>query len=62
MSKTRISGANLVIPFDLTYAAGMMVNHPTHFYGPHDATLGHSGWGGSCAHLQILSKASPAPT
>jgi CubicO group peptidase (beta-lactamase class C family) len=48
MSKTRISGPNLVIPFDLTYAAGMLANHPNHFYGPHDATLGHSGWGGSC--------------
>lgn len=48
-SKTRISGPNLVLPFDLTLAAGMMVNHPNHFYGPHDATLGHSGWGGACA-------------
>ena len=49
LSKTRISGPNLVVPFDITFAAGMMVNHPNHFYGPHDATLGHSGWGGACA-------------
>ncbi|PHR57470.1 MAG: esterase [Robiginitomaculum sp.] len=48
MSRTRISGDNLVLPFDLTIAAGLMINHPNHFYGPNESTLGHSGWGGSC--------------
>lgn len=48
LSKPRISGPNLVLPFDLTFAAGVMVNHPNHFYGPNEASLGHSGWGGSC--------------
>lgn len=49
MSRPRISGENLVLPFDLTLAAGLMVNRPNHFYGPNSSTLGHSGWGGSCA-------------
>ncbi len=44
----RISGPNLVLPYDLTFCAGMMQNAPHFFYGPHPDTLGHSGWGGSC--------------
>ena len=48
-SRARISGPDLVLPFDITFAAGLMLNRPSHFYGPHESTLGHSGWGGSCA-------------
>lgn len=48
ISKPRVSGANLVLPFDLTIAAGIMHNAPNMFYGPTPSTLGHSGWGGSC--------------
>ena len=47
-TQTRISGQNLVLPFDLTMAAGIMKNTPNHFYGPSDDCFGHSGWGGSC--------------
>jgi len=43
----RISGPNLVLPFDITFAAGIMLNTNLH-YGPNPNTLGHSGWGGSC--------------
>ena len=43
----RISGSNLVLPFDITFAAGIMLNTNLH-YGPNPNTLGHSGWGGSC--------------
>jgi len=46
--KPRISGLNLVLPFDITFAAGIMLNEPNFFYGPNPNTLGHSGWGGSC--------------
>jgi len=49
LSKERISGQDLVLPFNLSFAAGLMRNAPNHFYGPNDSTLGHSGWGGSCA-------------
>lgn len=44
----RISGPNLVLPFDLSIAAGIMQNAPNFVYGPTPQTLGHSGWGGSC--------------
>jgi len=49
LSKERISGSDLVLPFDLSFAAGLMRNTPNYFYGPNPDTLGHSGWGGSCA-------------
>ncbi len=48
LSKQRISGQDLVLPFDLSFAAGIMRNSPNYFYGPNGDTLGHSGWGGSC--------------
>lgn len=44
----RISGQDLVLPFELTFAAGVMKNAPNFFYGPNAETVGHSGWGGSC--------------
>jgi CubicO group peptidase (beta-lactamase class C family) len=47
-SKSRISGENLVLPFEIDFAAGVMRNAPNYFYGPNPDTLGHSGWGGSC--------------
>ena len=47
-SKSRIKGQNLVLPFELDFAAGVMRNDPNYFYGPNAQTLGHSGWGGSC--------------
>jgi CubicO group peptidase (beta-lactamase class C family) len=60
LSKPRISGPNLVLPFDLTFAAGLMVNHPNHFYGPNESTLGHSGWGGSCTFADPIEGLSCA--
>lgn len=44
----RISGRDLVLPYDVTWAAGLMCNTPNFFYGPNMETVGHSGWGGSC--------------
>jgi len=46
--KSRIFGQNLVLPFEIDFAAGIMRNAPNFFYGPNATTLGHSGWGGSC--------------
>lgn len=48
MRAPRISGRNLVLPFDLTFAAGVMHNAPNFYFGPTADTVGHSGWGGSC--------------
>ncbi len=48
LAKSRISGPDLVLPFNLNFAAGLMRNN-NGFYGSEPTTLGHSGWGGSCA-------------
>ena len=48
LREARISGPNLVLPFDINFAAGVMRNSPNFFYGPNAETVGHSGWGGSC--------------
>lgn len=44
----RIGGNDLVLPFEINFAAGVMLNTPNYFYGPTAETVGHSGWGGSC--------------
>lgn len=47
--KPRISGPDRVLPFDLAYAAGVMINRDSGHYGPEPAAVGHYGFGGSCA-------------
>jgi len=47
--KPRASGHDRVLPFDLAYAAGVMINRDSGHYGPEPATVGHYGFGGSCA-------------
>ncbi len=54
-SKSRINDRNLVLPFDIDFAAGMMRNAPNYFYGPNADALGHSGWGGSCVFADPVS-------
>ena len=49
VTRIRITGQDQVLPFELNIAAGVMVNYPNFFYGPNPSTVGHSGWGGSCA-------------
>lgn len=53
--ETRISGADLVLPFDLSFAAGVMKNTPNFFYGTNPETVGHSGWGGSCVFADAVT-------
>jgi len=48
-SRERIRGQDLVLPFEMSWAAGFMRNEAVHPWGPCDRTFGHSGWGGSCA-------------
>lgn len=47
--RLRASGQDRVLPFDLAYAAGVMINRDSGHYGPEPATVGHYGFGGSCA-------------
>lgn len=49
MSRERIAGQDLVLPFVMSWGAGVMRNQALHPWGPGDMTFGHSGWGGSCA-------------
>ncbi len=45
----RIRGRDKVVPFDMSWAAGLMRNEPIGIFGPNPDTVGHCGWGGSCA-------------
>lgn len=47
--RERIRGRDKVLPYDLSWAAGFMRNAGVKVYGPGEQTVGHSGWGGSCA-------------
>lgn len=46
--KPRATGQDRVLPFDMTFGAGIMHNTNLAF-GPNRHSLGHSGWGGSAA-------------
>jgi CubicO group peptidase (beta-lactamase class C family) len=45
----RSRGQDLVLPYDLAWGAGFLRNEGLNTYGPGQETIGHSGWGGSCA-------------
>ncbi len=49
LTRERIFGQDLVLPFQISWAAGLMRNVPNMIYGPGGGSFGHSGWGGSCA-------------
>ena len=46
LTDERCRGQDRVLPFEITFAAGVMRNDQF-VYGPNPNTLGHSGWGGS---------------
>jgi len=54
--QSRISGPNLVLPFEIDFAAGVMRNTPNFFYGLNAETVGHSGWGGSCVFADPITR------
>ena len=47
--RQRILGADLVLPYTISWGAGFMRNDGLGIYGPEPEAFGHSGWGGSCA-------------
>ncbi|ODT87223.1 serine hydrolase domain-containing protein [Phenylobacterium sp. SCN 70-31] len=49
MARERIVGQDLVLPFVMSWGAGVMRNAPNFPWGPGAETFGHSGWGGACA-------------
>jgi len=63
----RVRGDDLVLPFHLSWSAGLMRNINRHF-GPNENAFGHSGFGGSCVVIDpenrltaayVMSKMSP---
>lgn len=48
MTRERIRGQDKVLPFDISWAAGLMRNEGLNIFGPNPDALGHCGWGGSC--------------
>ncbi len=59
-TKARISGADKVLPYDITWAAGLMRNEGLNIFGPNPDALGHCGWGGSCVMADPGVKLSAA--
>lgn len=58
-AEPRVSRPDRVLPYDLTWAAGVMLNSHG-FYGPNKASIGHSGWGGSCCFADRQARLSAA--
>lgn len=58
--KLRISGEDKVLPFDLAFAAGVMINRKSGHYGPEPQTVGHYGFGGSCGFADPVQGLSGA--
>lgn len=55
--KERIHGPDLVLPFDLSWAAGVMRNSLGH-YGPVPDAVGHYGFGGACTFADPTNRLS----
>jgi CubicO group peptidase (beta-lactamase class C family) len=48
LARERIRGQDLVLPFEMSWGAGVMRNETVKVWGTGNQTFGHSGWGGSC--------------
>jgi CubicO group peptidase (beta-lactamase class C family) len=59
LSKSRIRGDDLVLPYHLDWAAGVMRNS-NQIFGDNPATLCHAGWGGSGAFGDLQRRVSAA--
>jgi len=57
--KERIRGDDLVLPFNLSWTAGLMRNINGHF-GPNENAVGHAGFGGSCVVIDPDNKMTAA--
>jgi len=49
LARERSRGQDLVLPYFMSWGAGVMRNEPNFVWGPGAETFGHSGWGGACA-------------
>jgi len=60
LRRERIAGPDRVVPFDMSWAAGVMRNERLGVFGLNPETVGHSGWGGSCTWADPDAKLSAA--
>jgi CubicO group peptidase (beta-lactamase class C family) len=58
--RQRIFGDDLVLPYRMGWGAGLIRNAGLSIYGPGAETVGHSGWGGSCAFADPVRGVSGA--
>jgi len=59
-TRERIHGQDLVLPYVISWAAGLMRNAGLNIFGPNPDAVGHCGWGGSCALADPTRKLSAA--
>ncbi len=57
--RERIRGDDLVLPFHLSWSAGLMRNINRHF-GPNENAFGHAGFGGSCVLVDPQNRLTAA--
>jgi len=58
----RACGPDRVLPFDLAFGAGVMINRESGAFGPEPRTVGHYGFGGSCAFADPVREIAGAYT
>ena len=46
--RPRVAGPDRVLPLDIAFGAGVMINCESGLLGPEPSTVGHYGFGGSC--------------
>jgi len=60
LTRERVYGHDRVLPFTLSWGAGLLRNKGWKIYGPGELAVGHSGWGGSCAFADPETRVSAA--
>ena len=59
-TRERVRGLDKVVPFTISWAAGLMRNEGLEMFGPNGDAVGHCGWGGSCVFADPAAKVSAA--
>src|SRR5690606_10592387 len=60
LARQRIHGQDLVLPFVLSWGAGVLRNQGLNIWGPGGDTFGHAGWGGSCVFADPQARVAGA--
>lgn len=59
-TRERIHGPDKVLPFPLSWGAGLLRNAGLDIFGPNPEAVGHAGWGGSCVFADPVTGISAA--